>query len=145
MIQLKKNPNFILYDQNGVTHSLLEYRGKKVALYFYPKDDTSGCKKQACSIRDNFNLLTNAGITVLGLSKGSLKSKSDFATKYSLPFTLLIADEKTLSDYGTSGNIFRFYLPKRRTFLIDENGIIVAILNKINVNKHAQQIIDAFN
>ena len=57
----------------------------------------------------------------------------------------MIADEKTLSDYGTSGNIFRFYLPKRRTFLIDENGIIVAILNKINVNKHAQQIIDAFN
>jgi peroxiredoxin Q/BCP len=138
-------PDFMLPDQNGVMHSLAEYRGKKVALYFYPKDDTPGCRKQACSIRDNFDKITDADITVIGLSKGTQKSKTSFAQKYALPFTLLIANKKTLSDYGTSGTLFTLFLPKRRTFLINEDGIIIAIIDNISVGKHAQQIIDGFN
>jgi peroxiredoxin Q/BCP len=138
-------PDFMLPDQNGIMHSLSEYRGKKIALYFYPKDDTPGCRKQACSIRDNFEKLSHANITVIGLSKGTSKSKANFAQKYALPFTLLSANKKTLCDYGTNGTLFTLYLPKRRTFLINENGIIVAIIDNISVDKHAQQIIDEFN
>ena len=141
----QKAPAFVLPDQGGKTHKLADYTGQWVLLYFYPKDDTPGCRKQACSIRDNFDKLSLANITVIGLSKGTSKSKAHFAQKYALPFTLLSANKKTLCDYGTSGTLFTLYLPKRRTFLINENGIIVAIIDNISVDKHAQQIIDEFN
>ena len=137
-------PDFLLPDQNGVVHCLSSLRGKKVALYFYPKDNTPGCSREACSIRDGFSALTDAGITVLGVSKGSINSKRSFAQKYSLPFTLLSATQQTLDDYGTSGTWKRLWMPLRYTFLINEQGIIVAILKDIDVDHHAQQIIDAF-
>src|SRR5260221_2365225 len=103
-------PDFTLSDQNGIMHTLSELRGKNVVLYFYPKDSTPGCTQQACNIRDNFSEFTDANIIILGLSKGSTKSKLSFATKYSLSYPLLSATKKTLSDYGTNGGVFRAYL-----------------------------------
>src|SRR5580692_9823870 len=87
-------PDFSLPDQNGTNHTLSQLRGNNVVLYFYPMDDTPGCTQQACNIRDNFSQFTDANIIVLGLSKGSSKSKLSFATKYSLPFPLLTATKK---------------------------------------------------
>lgn len=139
-----KAPAFSLMDKDSVEHSLAEYRKKKVALYFYPKDDTWGCTKQACSIRDNFDDLADAGIVVLGVSKGSSKDKSRFAEKYHLPFMLLRATDDMLKQYGVKGSFWTFFMPKRRTFLINEDGIIVNIITDIDVKHHAQQILDGF-
>lgn len=139
-----KAPDFTLQDQNEIQYTLSDIPGKK-ALYFYPADDTPGCTKEACSIRDNFEILKQAGITIFGLSKGDIKSKKKFAHKYLLPFPLLAATQDILDAYGVSGNFWRLYLPKRYTFLINENGIIVAIIKNVDVKNHAQQIIDAFN
>jgi peroxiredoxin Q/BCP len=137
-------PNFTLKDQYNNNISLTSIPGKK-ALIFYPKDSSYGCTKQACSIRDGFTELTDAGITVLGISKGSIQSKSLFASRDHLPFTLLSATKNVLKAYGVEGSFFRLYLPKRYTFLINEKGIIVAIIKNIDLNNHAQQIIDEFN
>ena len=138
-------PNFTLVDQNGVEHTLSDMRGKKVVLYFYPKDDTPGCSAQACNIRDHYQELLDADITIWGLSGGSQASKSAFAHKYHLTYPLLSANKKILKAYGVEGGFWRLYMPKRYTFLINEEGIIVAILKNIKLNKHVQQIIDAFN
>lgn len=142
-----KAPSFTLLNQNGETVKLSDFIGQKVALYFYPKDNTPGCSEQACSIRDGFATLTEAGITILGLSKGSIKSKQNFIEKKHLPFTLLIATNQTLKDYGVnSGWLWCLLrLPKRWTFLIDENGIIVDIIKNVDTKHHAQQILNAFN
>lgn len=137
-------PDFTLVDEHGTQHTLHELRGKKIALYFYPKDNTPGCTQQACNIRDNFDSLQDAGITTIGLSKGSSKSKNKFETKHHLPFLLLIATKDVLKAYGAQGSWFTFWLPKRITFLINENGVIVGIIKKVDVNNHAQQILDGF-
>jgi peroxiredoxin Q/BCP len=139
-----KAPDLSLIDKDGNAHRLADWRGKKIALYFYPKDSTPGCTEQACSIRDNFEDLTDAGITIIGLSKGSKKSKTRFAEKQHLPFPLLLATEDTLKSYGVNGSIFTLFLPKRRTFLIDEQGIIVAIIDKVDTKNHARQILNGF-
>ncbi len=138
-------PDFALLNQDGEMVTLNDFKGQKIALYFYPKDNTPGCSEQACSLRDDFAALTKAGITVLGLSKGSVKSKQKFIAKKGLPFTLLIAKEKTLKDYGVNTGFFHLYLPKRWTFLVDEDGIIVGIIKKVDTQHHAQQILDGFN
>ena len=123
---------------------LSDFIGKKVALYFYPKDNTPGCTQQACSLRDSFDALKKAGITILGLSKGSVRSKQKFIRKQHLTFPLLIATNKTLRDYGVNTGLFRLYLPKRWTFLVNENGTIVEIIKDVNTKNHAQQILNAF-
>jgi thioredoxin-dependent peroxiredoxin len=140
-----KAPEFGLLNQDGEMVRLTDFIGKKVALYFYPKDSTPGCTQQACSLRDSFDLLREAGITILGLSKGSVKSKQNFIKKQHLTFPLLIATENVLKDYGVNTGLLRLYLPRRWTFLIDEKGIIVAIIKDVNTKNHAQQILDAFN
>ncbi len=137
-------PEFELFNQNGQLVKLSDFRGKKVALYFYPKDNTPGCSEQACSLRDNFELLHEADITILGLSTGTVESKRNFITKKSLNFPLLIATDDVLKAYGVNTGFWRLYLPKRHTFLIDENGIIVGIIEKVDTKNHAQQILDAF-
>jgi thioredoxin-dependent peroxiredoxin len=137
-------PDFELIDQNGNTVKLSDLKGKKIALYFYPKDNTPGCTQQACSLRDRFEALKEAGIVILGLSKGSIKSKQNFIKKQHLNFPLLIATQDILDAYGVSTGLLRLYLPKRYTFLVDENGIIVAIIKNVDTKNHAQQIIDAF-
>lgn len=140
-----KAPQFALLNQDGQTVHLSDFMGQKVALYFYPKDNTPGCSQQACSLRDDIAALHEAGITILGLSRGSVKSKQSFIKKKHLPFTLLIATDNVLKAYGVYRGFFKLYLPKRWTFLIDENGIIVAIIKDVNTKHHAQQILDAFD
>jgi peroxiredoxin Q/BCP len=137
-------PDFALVDEIGNVHTLSGLHGHKVALYFYPKDNTPGCTKEACNLRDNEAQLKNLDITIFGLSGGSPKSKQQFKKQHNLPFPLLTANENILQAYGTQGGIFTLYMPKRETFLINEQGTIVAIITHVNVNDHAQQIIDEF-
>lgn len=138
-------PDFELTNQDGNTVKLSNLKGHKVALYFYPKDSTPGCTQQACSLRDGFEALHEAGILIFGLSKGSLKSKQKFIAKQHLNFPLLIATDKVLDAYGASTGLMRLYLPKRITFLINEKGIIVGIIENIDTQNHAQQILNVFN
>src|SRR5579872_883674 len=109
-----KAPEFALVNQDGTIVHLSDFLGSKVALYFYPKDNTPGCSQQACSLRDDFAALTEAGITILGLSKGSVKSKQKFIAKKGLPFTLLVATKQTFKDYGVNKGFWWwiFGLPK---------------------------------
>ena len=141
-------PDFALLNQDGEMVTLDDFKGQKVALYFYPKDDTPGCSEQACSLRDDFAALTEAGITILGLSGGSVKDKQKFIAKKGLPFTLLIATKQTFKDYGVNSGwlwCWPLRLPQRWTFLINEHGIIVGIIKKVDTKHHAQQILDEFN
>lgn len=135
-------PDFSLPDQDGNVQSLASYRGKKVALYFYPKDNTPGCTKEACSLRDGYADLNAHGIAVLGVSHDSVASHQAFAKEHTLPFTLLSDSNKEVSSlYGAKG---WFGMTKRITYLIDEEGMIIKVLNDIDVRDHAQQILDAF-
>ena len=124
-----KAPLFSLPDQNGKVHNLEDYRGQKVVLYFYPKDNTSGCTKQACNFAELYPQFTEKGAVVLGVSKDSVASHKKFEEKYGLPFTLL-------SDEGLE------VLQVRSTYLIDENGIIVRALEKVNAAENPQQMLN---
>ncbi|MBD2716237.1 thioredoxin-dependent thiol peroxidase [Microvirga sp. STR05] len=138
-------PAFEALDQHGTTHRLQEYAGRKVALYFYPKDDTSGCTAQACDLRDNYQSLQAAGIQVLGVSIDSEKSHKKFAEKYELPFPLLVdEDKKLVEDYGVwqeKSMYGRKYMGTMRyTFLIDETGKIEKVITKVDTKNHAAQL-----
>ena len=139
-------PDFTLSDQFGEIHQLSDYRGKKVVLYFYPKDDTPGCTKEACSFRDNFQEYRKRKMVVLGVSKDSTKSHVKFSEKYSLPFTLLSDDNNEVSQaYGVWGlKKFmgkEYYGINRMTFIIDENGQILRIYEKVKPENHAEEIL----
>lgn len=138
-------PDFQLRDESGKLRTLQEFRGNKVALYFYPKDDSPGCTKQACSLRDGFQDLKEANIIILGISYDSPESHQKFKKKYNLPF-LLLSDEnrKVAKKYGSSWGILGDLLVKRQTYLIDEDGKIMKILKNVDVNQHAQEVINAF-
>lgn len=153
MTQLKvglKAPWFEGIDQNNKEVKLSDFTGKKVILYFYPKDDTPGCTEEACNLRDNFDSLLKKGFAVIGVSPDNLKSHKGFAKKFSLPFPL-IADtsKKILNDYGVWGEKELFgvkYLGViRTTFVIDENGIIEKIIEKVNNAGHTEQIFSMYN
>lgn len=143
-----KAPDFALPDQNGDIHTLEEYRGKKVILYFYPKDNTAGCTKQACGFAERYPQFLEKGAVVLGVSKDSVKSHKNFETKYELPFTLLSDPErqaieaydvwKEKKNYGkvSMGVV-------RTTYLIDENGIIVKAMDKVKAADNPQQMLEA--
>ena len=144
-----KAPDFKANDQDGNEVSLSGFKGKKVVLYFYPKDDTPGCTKQACSLRDGFPALKEAGITILGVSVDDEKSHRKFIDKYDLPFTLLADTEKDIvNKYGVWGekNMYgRKYMgTNRTTFLIDEAGTIRKIFKKVKVSEHADEVMKAF-
>ena len=138
-------PHFEGTDQNGKTVKLSSFLGKKVVLYFYPKDDTPGCTAEACSLRDNYNELLKKGFIVLGVSPDSEKSHAKFAGKYNLPFPL-IADpqKKILSAYGAYGEKLMYGKKVtgviRTTFIIDEKGIIEKVIKKVDTKEHAGQI-----
>src|SRR3982750_457713 len=123
-------PDFTAKDQNGNNVSLSQYRGKKVVLYFYPKDFTSGCTAEACSLRDSYDSLTRAGYTILGVSTDDQQSHSDFKAKYNLPFTL-IADTDTAINkkydvwVEREYNGQKYWGTARTTFIINEKGVIV--------------------
>lgn len=142
-------PDFVAKDQESNEQKLSDYRGKRVVLYFYPKDDTPGCTKEACSFRDADEIYAEKGIKVFGVSTDSEKSHQKFISKYNLPFTLLADTEKKIvNDYGVYGEksmYGRKYMGvNRMTFLIDENGKIVKIFKKVNVSEHADEVLKAF-
>jgi peroxiredoxin Q/BCP len=139
-------PNFSGVDQDGQAVSLSDYSGKKLVLYFYPKDDTPGCTAEACSLRDNYDKLKSSGYEVLGVSTDPVKSHKKFVDKYSLPFRLLSDTEKTVSEafgvYGLKKFMGKEYMGiNRTTFLIDEKGIITEVIVKVDTKKHAEQIL----
>lgn len=136
-----KAPDFHLTDQYGKTHSLSDYKGSFVALYFYPKDNTPGCTQEACSIRDSYQELKDNNIVVLGINNDSLNSHKSFSDKFSLQFPLLSDTDKSITKaYGA--NRLLFSLPKRKTFIIDPNGNIFKIIDKVNTKTHAQDILN---
>jgi peroxiredoxin Q/BCP len=144
-----KAPGFSLPDQAGKIHKLTDYSGKKVVLYFYPKDDTPGCTKEACSFRDSFEAFKKAGIVVLGVSVDDTASHTKFVKKYNLPFTLLAdTDKKTVEAYGVWGEKSmygkKFMGTNRTTFLIDEKGNIVRVFDKVKPDEHAKEVLAAF-
>jgi thioredoxin-dependent peroxiredoxin len=145
----KKAPAFKSVDQNGEQVQLKDYLGKKVALYFYPKDDTPGCTAQACNLRDNFTLLKKKGIVILGVSVDDLKKHTKFIDKYELPFTLISDTEKVVVEkykvWGEKKFMGRTYMGTNRvTFLIDETGKLVQIIDKVETENHTAQILTGF-
>ena len=144
-----KAPDFSSKDQNGNTVSLADFKGKRIVLYFYPKDDTPGCTKEACSFRDADDIFRAKDITVLGVSTDSEKSHQKFISKFQLPFDLLAdTDKKIVEDYGVWGekNMYgkKYMGTFRKTFLIDGDGKIVKIFEKVNVAAHADEVLEAF-
>jgi peroxiredoxin Q/BCP len=142
-------PAFKTTDANGETVSLKDLRGQKVVLYFYPKDDTPGCTKEACSFRDEFATFKKRGITVLGVSPDNEKSHKRFETKYKLPFTLLADTDHAIAEsYGVWGEkkfMGRTYMGvQRSTFLIDEKGKIKKVFEKVKPEDHASEVLEAF-
>ncbi len=141
-----KAPIFTGVDQDGQPVSSSDYAGKKLVLYFYPKDDTPGCTAEACSLRDNYDKLLSAGYDVLGVSTDPVKSHKKFVDKFTLPFRLLSDTEKTVSEafgvYGLKKFMGKEYMGiNRTTFLIDEKGIISDVISKVDTKKHAEQIL----
>ncbi len=138
-------PDFSALDEDGNRRTLAEFRGQKVALYFYPKSGTPGCTKQACSLRDGFSELQEAGITVIGITYDKPATLKSFKTRKHLPFVLLSDSNKKIAKaYGAHGGMFGFIVPRRITYLIDEQGRLVGSIKDIDVAHHARQIIDAF-
>jgi peroxiredoxin Q/BCP len=141
-------PNFKAKNQEGTEISLSDFKGKKVILYFYPKDNTPGCTTEACNLRDNYSDLTSHGFEVIGVSPDSEKSHSSFVGKYSLPFNLVAdTDKSILKKYGAWGlkkNYGREYEGVlRTTYIIDENGKIEEVFSKVDTKNHSAQILSA--
>lgn len=141
-----KAPHFVLTDQNGMKHALKEYVGKYVLLYFYPKDDTPGCTKEACALRDNFPAFKKLGITIFGVSADSEKSHKKFEEKYELPFTLLADTDHTLATaYGVWGMkkfMGREYEGVSRvSYLIDDMGKIAKVYGNVKPEFHAEEVL----
>lgn len=143
-------PAFKTTAETGETVSLKDLRGQKVVLYFYPKDDTPGCTKEACSFRDAFSKFKKRDIKILGVSPDNEKSHQKFITKYKLPFTLLADADHSIADaYGVWGEkkfMGRTYMGiHRTTFLIDEKGKIKKIFEKVKPEDHADEVLEAFS
>jgi peroxiredoxin Q/BCP len=141
-------PDFELQDEAGRTHRLSDYRGRPVVLYFYPKDDTPGCTKEACNFRDDYSVYEHAGVTILGVSPDTPKSHAKFKHKYDLPFTLLAdTDHQVCETYGVWGpKKFRGREYKgvlRTTFLIGPDGTIQKVFEKVRPADHSAEILEA--
>ncbi len=141
-------PDFELLDDTGTRRKLSAYRGRKVILYFYPKDDTSGCTKEACNFRDDYSAYEKAGVVILGVSPDSVASHVKFKKKYDLPFPLLADDGHKVCD------LYQVWGPKkfegkeydgvlRTTFLIDENGMIVKVFEQVRPAEHSAELLSA--
>jgi peroxiredoxin Q/BCP len=143
-------PDFTTRDTDGNEVRLSDFRGRRVVLYFYPKDDTPGCTKQACSIRDSYSEFEERGIKVLGVSLDDQASHRRFADKYELPFTLLSDTDHAVADaygvYGEKEFMGKKYMGvDRKTFLIDEQGRVKKVFDKVNVEEHADEVLEAFD
>ncbi len=141
-------PDFQGIDQDGNPISLSDFKGKKLVLYFYPKDNTPGCTAEACNLRDHYMELTSRGYEVVGVSPDSPRRHQNFINKYGLPFRLIADEDHRIAQaYGVWGEkkmYGRTYQGiYRTTFVIDENGTIVAVFPKVDVKHHAEQILGA--
>lgn len=143
-------PNFTAKDQNGNSVSLSDFKGKKVILYFYPKDLTPGCTVEACNFRDNATLLKEKGFEVVGVSADDEKKHQKFIEKHDLNFTLLAdTDKKVIQDYGVWGE--KKFMGKiydgiyRETFVIDENGVIEHVIHKVKTKESTQQVLELYS
>jgi peroxiredoxin Q/BCP len=139
-------PDFSFADATGNQIKLSDYLGKKVILYFYPKDNTPGCTLEACSLRDGYDELRGQGYDVIGVSADAAKTHEGFKAKFNLPFTLVSdTDKSVLNSYGVWGE--KMFMGKkfmgiiRTTFVIDEKGIISRVIDKVNTKDHAKQIL----
>jgi peroxiredoxin Q/BCP len=136
-------PDFNLPDQDGKQHSLKEFAGKWLVLYFYPKDDTPGCTQEACSFRDDLHQLSALGAQVVGISVDDSSSHAAFARKYHLPFPLLADKSATVAaSYGVLLNLGVLKLARRYTFLVDPQGRISKVYDKVETSRHSQEIIE---
>ena len=142
-----KAPNFAALDENGKEISLKDYNGKKLVIYFYPKDMTPGCTTQSCNLRDNYALLQENGFEILGVSADDEKRHLKFIDKYDLPFSLIAdVDKKMINDFGVWGE--KKFMGKvydgihRTTFVIDEEGTIINVIGKVKTKAHAEQILE---
>ncbi len=143
----KKAPQFSGINQNNETIKLKDYLGKKVALYFYPHDMTPGCTAQACSIRDNYATLLQAGYMILGISSDNVKQHQKFIAKYKLPFDLIADEDLKIHDKYNVWQLKKFMGREfmgtiRTTFIIDEKGIITDIIDKVDTKNHADQLLN---
>ena len=143
----KKAPAFTLVNHEGKKKSLESYKGKLLCLYFYPKDETPGCTKEACSLRDDYKKLASKGVVVVGISPDSVGLHQKFINNHSLPFELLSdPDHITAENYGVwvKKNMYgkEYYSIARTTFLIDEKGVLRDIIQKVDVANHAKQVLD---
>ena len=135
-------PAFRLQDQNGTWHALDDFKGKWVALYFYPKADTPGCTKEACEFRDNIFAFEEIGATILGVSIDAIKDQKKFAEKYSLPFPLLAdIDGTTTEAYGVMTNLGIMKIAKRQSFLIGPDGKIAKHYDKVDPTAHSKEVL----
>tara|TARA_B100000700_G_C14957724_1_gene814823 strand:+ start:63 stop:506 length:444 start_codon:yes stop_codon:yes gene_type:complete len=136
----KKAPNFDYKTNDGKSISISNLKGQKILLYFYPRDNTPGCTKQACSLRDSMELLKDKNIKIIGVSKDSEKSHKNFISKYNLNFDLIPdIERKIIKSYDVQnekGSAFR------KSFLIDENGILIKIWDKVKAATHGQEVLD---
>lgn len=140
-------PDFTLMGSDGKEHKLSEYRGKKVILYFYPKDNTPGCTTEACDFRDNINKINNLNAIVLGISKDNLNSHNKFIEKFNLPFTLLSDEEKVvceLYDVIKEKNMYgkKVLGIERSTFIINEEGTLIKEFRKVKVKGHIEEVLN---
>ena len=140
-------PDLLGLDQDGKEAKVSDYKGRKIALYFYPKDNTSGCTAEACSLRDGYDELKKAGYEIIGVSKDSAKSHRGFIEKQNLPFRLIADTDTTLQQqfgvWAEKKMYGRTYMGTLRyTFLIDENGVIEKVIEKVDTKNHAQQILN---
>ena len=135
-------PAFSLPDQDSRVRTLNEFKGKYVVLYFYPKDNTPGCTKQACHLRDTFGEFKKQDIVVLGINYDSPEKHKKFAQKHNLPFILLSDSKKKVAKAYGAKNWWFLPFPRRMTFIIDPQGIICSIISKVNIRKHAAKVLD---
>ena len=143
-----KAPAFTLNDQDGKTHSLKDYAGQTVVLYFYPKDDTPGCTKEACSFRDNFGAIEEAGAVILGVSADDASSHQKFRAKYDLPFPLLVDEgAKVATKYGAWGEKVLYGKTvigmTRSTFIIGPDGRLTKVWKRVQADGHADHVLKA--
>ena len=139
-------PDFRAKDQNGEVITLSQFKGKKIALYFYPRDSTPGCTAQACDLRDNYQALLEQNFVIIGISTDTEKKHQNFIAKYNLPFPLIADTEKDVHELYGTWQLKKFMGREsmgtvRTTFIIDENGLISDIISKVKTKEHAAQIL----
>ena len=136
-------PDFVLVDQNNIERSLSDFKGEWVVLYFYPKDDTPGCTTEACSFRDNMEIISKLNANILGVSVDSQESHKEFSEKYSLPFPILAdVNGEVAKKYDSYGSFVGFKYASRHTFIINPSGKAHKVYKKVNPSKHASEVIE---